>query len=76
VVLAARCALRAWCVPFECLCTCSRTELRGRCIYQHASRERELEITEALSSRIEAVRAGDLPREWHEADSDEDVEGA
>jgi len=49
---------------------------RAALIYQHASREREREITEALSRRIEAIRADDLAREWHEADSGEDPEGA
>lgn len=49
---------------------------RAALIYQHATREREREITEALSRRIEAVRSGDLAREWHEAESDESAEGA
>ena len=47
---------------------------RAALIYQHASRERE--ITQALSGRIEAIRADDLAREWHEADSGEEAEGA
>ena len=45
-------------------------------IYQHANRERERQITEALSHRIEAARSGDLAREWHEADRDEGAGGA
>jgi integrase len=49
---------------------------RAALIYQHSSREREREITEALSRRIEAIRADDLAREWHEADSGEEAEGA
>ncbi len=49
---------------------------RAALIYQHANREREREITEALSRRIEAVRSGDLAREWHEADSGDGAEGA
>jgi integrase len=49
---------------------------RAALIYQHANREREREITEALSRRIEAVRSGDLAREWHEGDSGEADEGA
>lgn len=49
---------------------------RAALIYQHASREREREITEALSQRIEAIRGDDLARKWHEADSGEDPEGA
>lgn len=42
---------------------------RAAPIYQHANREREREITEALSRRIEAVRSADVAREWHEAGS-------
>ena len=49
---------------------------RAALIYQHANREREREITEALSRRIEAVRSGDLAREWHEADLGDGAEGA
>jgi hypothetical protein len=45
-------------------------------IYQHANRDREREIARALSGRIEAIRNGDLAREWHDADSDETAEGA
>jgi len=49
---------------------------RAALIYQHANREREREITEALSRRIEAVRNGDLAREWREGDWGEADEGA
>ena len=45
-------------------------------IYRHTNREREREITEALSRRIEAVRTGDLAREWHEPDSGRGTEHA
>jgi integrase len=48
---------------------------RAALIYQHANREREREITEALSRRIEAVRNGDLAREWHD-ESGGGAEGA
>ena len=48
---------------------------RAALIYQHASREREREITQALSRRIEAIRGDDLARKWHETDSGEDPEG-
>jgi len=44
-------------------------------IYQHASRERGREITEALSRRIEAIRDDDLAREWHAGDSGGSPEG-
>jgi len=49
---------------------------RAALIYQHASREREREITAALSRQIEAIRGDDLARKWHDADSGEDPEGA
>jgi hypothetical protein len=49
---------------------------RAALIYQHANRERERQITEALSHRIEAARSGDLAQEWHDADPDEGAEGA
>src|SRR5262245_20033600 len=49
---------------------------RAALIYQHASREREREITKALSRRIEAVRGDDLAREWHEGASGGEPEGA
>jgi integrase len=49
---------------------------RAALIYQHANREREREITEALSRRIEAIRGGDLAREWHDGDPAGGTEGA
>jgi integrase len=49
---------------------------RAALIYQHANREREREITEALSRRIEAVQSGDLARQWHEADPEHRANGA
>jgi integrase len=49
---------------------------RAALIYQHANREREREITTALSRRIEEVRRGDLAREWHDTDSGEAAERA
>jgi len=48
---------------------------RAAPIYQHANREREPEITEGLSRRIEAARTGDLARKWHEADPDSTADG-
>lgn len=49
---------------------------RAALIYQHANRDREREITEALSRRIEAARSGDLARKWHEPQPDGSAEGA
>jgi len=48
---------------------------RAALIYQHANREREREITEALSRRIEAARTGDLARKWREVDPDSTADG-
>jgi integrase len=48
---------------------------RAALIYQHANREREREITTALSRRIEAARTGDLARKWHEVDADSTADG-
>lgn len=48
---------------------------RAALIYQHANREREREITTALSRQIEAERTGDLAREWREAQRGESAEG-
>ena len=49
---------------------------RAALIYQHANRDREREITEALSRRIEVARSGDLARKWHEAELNGSAEGA
>lgn len=49
---------------------------RAALIYQHANRERERQITEVLSQRIETARSGDVAREWHEPGEDEGAEGA
>ncbi len=48
---------------------------RAALIYQHANREREREITAALSRRIEASTSPDLARGWHGADRDGAGEG-
>ena len=49
---------------------------RAALIYQHANRDRERQITEALSQLIEATRGDVLAQEWHEADRDEGAGGA
>lgn len=49
---------------------------RAALIYQHANRDREREITAALSRRIEAGRSGDLARGGHEAGGGNGADGA
>ena len=49
---------------------------RAALIYQHANRDRERQITEALSQLIDAARGDDLAQEWHEANPDGSAEGA
>jgi hypothetical protein len=45
---------------------------RAALIYQHVDPEREREIAQALSKKIEAERPlRDLAREWHEAETDD-----
>jgi integrase len=53
----------------ELMARMGHASARAALIYQHVDPEREREIAQALSKKIEAERpVGDLAREWHEAE--------
>ena len=43
---------------------------RAALIYQHVDPEREREIAQALSKKIEVERPDHLAREWHDGDDE------